>query len=255
MATTASMEARRIASSGNILLRRLGRADQALLEPHAEKIAVTPGDVLLDPASRLDAVYFPDTALLSLEEAVGDGRRLEIGLVGREGLLGWPALLGGGRSSHLAVARMRAGTLLRIGAEPLRAACARSASLWGALLHFVDTIIVQMGQAIAANLQATLDRRLARFLLMRHDRVGGDLLVLQHDEIAASLHVRRASVTDRLHLLEGDRLIRCNRGRVLIRDRAGLELFAGDAYGVAEARYRALIAPFGKSPLPVAVAA
>lgn len=251
----ASMETRRVGSCRNILLRRLGPVDQALLEPHVEPIAVEPGTTVLSPTDRLDAVYFPDTAMVSLEEAVGLGRRLEVGVVGHEGLLGWPALLGSSESSHVAVARMRAGTLLRVGVEPLRAACMRSATLWSALLHFVDTIIVQMAQAIVSNLQDALDRRLTRFLLMRHDRIGGDLLPLQHDEIAASLHVRRASVTDQLHLLEGNRLIRCNRGRVAIRDRIGLERFAGNSYGVAEARYRALIAPFGKSPSPLASAA
>jgi hypothetical protein len=105
-----------------------------------------------------------------------------------------------------------------------------------------------MAQMITSHLQHALDRRLARFLLMRHDRISGDNLSLYHDDVAASLHVRRASVTDQLHILEGERLLRCRRGSVTIRDRQALENYAGDAYGQAEARYRAMIGPFGKSP-------
>ena len=105
-----------------------------------------------------------------------------------------------------------------------------------------------MARAITSSLQHPVEQRVARWLLMRHDRVGGDILAVHHDDIAGSMNVRRASVTDRLHLIEGERLIRCSRGRIAIRDRCGLEALAGEAYGAAEAQYRLLIAPFGKGP-------
>jgi CRP-like cAMP-binding protein len=248
------MQPNELRASRNILLRQLAPADQALLEPHLEIVPVACGAVVIRPADLLDALYFPDTALLALEEGVNGSRRMEIGVVGCEGMLGWPLLLGSDRSPYAATVQMRAGTVLRLAREPLHGACRASRTLATRLLQFVDTIILQMSQAIASHLQDTLERRLARFLLMRHDRVSGDVLLLFHDSVAASLHVRRASVTDRLHILEGERLIRCRRGRVTIRDRPALEAFAGDSYGVAEAQYRALIAPFGKSP-PMAVAA
>jgi len=114
-------------------------------------------------------------------------------------------------------------------------------------MQFVHFVIVQMAHTITSHIHDPLDQRLARLLLMRHDRMQGDVLFVHHEEIAAGLNVRRASVTDRLHVLEGERLIRCNRGKIAIRDRIALEEFAGEAYGPSEAHYRALIAPFGKS--------
>lgn len=249
------MQAERVRSSRNILLGQLAPSDRALLEPHLEAMPVACGMTMIRPADPLDALFFPDDALLALEGGTHDSRRMEIGVVGNEGMLGWPLLLGSDRSPHAAIVQMRSGTVHRIARQPLENACRRSTTLLVQLLQFVDTIIMQMGQAIASHLHDTLDRRLARFLLMRHDRVTGDVLLLHHDEMAISLHVRRASITDQLHVLEGERLIRCRRGRVTVRDRPGLEAFAGEAYGGAEARYRALIAPFGKSPRSAAAEA
>lgn len=234
-----------VGSSRNILLRGLSPADQALLEPHAEPLLLACGGTLLAPDEPLDAVYFPGTALLSIERP-GPGHATEVALVGREGLVGWPALLGATHAHHAAVGRIAPGTLLKVRLVPLRAACARSPTLLAALLRFVHVVMMQMAHALATAVDCPLDQRLARWLLMRHDRVGGDVLAVQHDEIAGSLGVRRASVTDRLHRLEGERLIRCNRGRIAVRDRSALQAFAGQAYGPTESQYSLLIAPFGK---------
>ena len=233
--------------SSNILLRRLSAADRLILAPHLVEVRAAGEATLLPADGVVDAVFFPDAATVSLEEALGDGRSVEIAVVGREGLVGWPVLLGSRRSSHSARVRARGGSLLRIAAEPLQAACRRSPTLHETLLQFVHIMMVQMARAIASHLRHGLDRRVARWLLMRHDRLGGDVLLCHHDEIARCLNVRRASITDQLHLIEGERLVRCTRGRVVVRDRGGLELYAGDAYGHAEDQYRRLIAPFGKS--------
>ncbi|HEX8258113.1 MAG TPA: helix-turn-helix domain-containing protein, partial [Allosphingosinicella sp.] len=85
---------------------------------------------------------------------------------------------------------------------------------------------------------------LCRWTLMAHDRIEGDEIKVTHDEIAVMLGVRRASVTDALHILEGEGLIRSRRGRVTIRNRDGLRRLAGETYGYAEAEYSRLIAPF-----------
>ena len=241
------MDAPVVRSSSNLLLRRLAASDQQLLEPHAEQVTIERTATLIRAGDSLDAIYFPETVVVSIEEQVGPERHVEVAVVGREGMLGWPALLGATRTTHAAVVQLRTGSAVRIGIEPLRRACDRSTSLWDALLQFVHVVIVQMARSIASHLHDALDLRLARWLLMRHDRLGGDVLFVRHDEIADNLNVRRASITDRLHLLEGDHLIRCNRGKILICDRLALESFAGEAYGFPEAHYRSLIGPFGKS--------
>jgi len=237
-----------LASSGNILLCGLSPSDRSLLEPHLEQVQVKRGAELIRAGQPLSDVYFPDAGLFSLEEQPSPCRDpIEVAIIGREGLLGWPALLGCGHSNHRVTARGRRALVQRIAVADLRDACATSATLSDALLRFVHFVIVQMGRTITSHADDDLDRRVARWLLMRHDRLGGDELSVCHDEVAASLGVRRASITDKLHILEGELFVRCHRGRVLIRNRDGLEAFAGPAYGNPEAHYRHMIAPFGKN--------
>ncbi len=99
-----------------------------------------------------------------------------------------------------------------------------------------------------ANLSDRLDVRLARWLLMCHDRVDGDMIHITHDYMAVMLGTHRSAVTSALHVLEGERMIQTERGSVRIVDRPRLETAAQDTYGLAEAEYRRLVAPFGKSP-------
>jgi len=235
-----------VAFSANLLLRQLSELDRGLLEPHIEEIGVRRGAALFSAGDSIDHLYFPQTNFFSLEEEMSSGRHIEVALVGVEGFLGWAALLGCATSCHAAIAQMRSGSTVRISVKQVRLACASSPTLWQALLRFVHLVIVQMGRTIMSHAEDAIDKRVARWLLMRHDRVGGDALALKHEDVAASLCVRRASVTERLQRLECERLLRCDRGRVLVRDRAALEAYAGSAYGAAEASYRELIAPFGK---------
>jgi CRP-like cAMP-binding protein len=232
-------------SSGrNRLLARLCPPDRAMLNPHLEQVVLTRGARLFAADARVERLYFPERGLLALEEGRG---RVEIAVVGCEGLLGWPALLGGEYCAHDATVQGSDGRALCIALEPLLAACRASATLWTTLLGFVQAVMAQMTRTIASNVENTLDQRIARWLLIRHDRLEGDHLLFRHDEIASALGVRRASVTDRLHVIEGERLVRCRRGRIVIRDRAALEAFAGQAYGACEAEYRGLLAPTATS--------
>jgi CRP-like cAMP-binding protein len=92
-----------------------------------------------------------------------------------------------------------------------------------------------------ANARGGIDRRLARWLLMAHDRIGGDTLPLTHEFLAVMLAVRRPGVTETLHILANQKIIRAERGQIVVLDRKGLERSAGDFYGVPEAQYRRLI--------------
>lgn len=237
---------RLVRSSSNILLRQLDQPDRTLLAPHITQRQIERGSWLIERDRPIDSVFFPEAAAFSLVEETRSHKLAEVAIVGREGMLGWACMLGHRRSTHATICRST-GTVLTMPVAALLQATAQSASLGLALLHFVNTIIVQMARAIASHLQDPLEHRVARLLLMWHDRVGGDVLLVQHDEIADRLTVRRASVTDTLHILEGQHLIRCKRGRIIIRDREALERFAGGSYGIAEQHYRALIGPFGKT--------
>ena len=231
----------------NLILRHLSSSDRALIGPHLSDVVVQDGQRILMPGDPISVIYFPETAVVALEEGTGRRPHIEIALVGYEGLIGWPALLGCVHSVHRATVEMQSGTARCIGIAELNAACRVSPTLWAALLSFVQSVTSQMAGAIVAHLGSSLERRIARWLLMRHDRLGGDQLFVRHDQIADALNARRASITNRLHILEGEQLIRNKRGRIDIQDRRGLEAFAADAYGVCEAEYSRMIAPFGKS--------
>jgi CRP-like cAMP-binding protein len=116
------------------------------------------------------------------------------------------------------------------------------------LLRFVHVFMRQMGRTIVSNANDPVERRLARWLLMNSDRLETSEIALTHKQIGIMLAVRRATVTDALHLLEGAGLIRSRRGCVEIKDRAALERLTGDSYGPAEAEYSRLITAFPRKP-------
>jgi CRP-like cAMP-binding protein len=169
-----------------------------------------------------------------------NGKQVEIGLIGCEGMTGLPIVLGNHRSPH-ATYIQAAGTGKCIPATELREATRGSLSLRDSLLKYVQAFNVQTTHTAISNAQARLDIRLARWLLMAHDRIGDDTLPLTHEFLSIMLGVRRPGVTDALNVLRKQGLISYQRGQITIRDRKGLERKAGDAYGIPEAEYRRLI--------------
>ena len=116
-----------------------------------------------------------------------------------------------------------------------------SGTLHGVLLKFVQVFMVQTAQTAIADARAHIDRRLARWLLMAHDRTGDTSLPLTHEFLALMLGVRRAGVTEALQSLKRRKLIGSGRNRIIVLNRKGLERIAGDSYGVPEKEYRRLI--------------
>lgn len=224
-------------AAGNRLLRRLSQADYALLRPCLRRVSIRSGDHIAERGAPIERLCFPESGIAGFLDVLGDGRRIAIGLLGREGFAGWPALLGDEVWPHEVVARGPDSTALAIDAVDLRGALDASATLRRALLRYASSFVVQMAGTLTSNLIQSVEERTARWLLMYHDRIDGDELVITHDELGAMLGVRRSSVTDAMHQLEGCGSIRAGRGRLMIRDRAGLIALAGDTYGRAEAEY------------------
>ncbi|HEX8301903.1 Crp/Fnr family transcriptional regulator [Sphingomonas sp.] len=222
------------ASRRNLLLASLRPGDARLIEPHLSRVSYAPGDIVASLDRPLDNAFFPETAIISFRDA-GPASRPEIGMVGHEGMIGWPLLLGCESSPLMCVART-SGTARVIRKAPLLEACHISATLHAALLRYVHNFMLQMACTIASSAD-TIERRVARWVLMLDDRHEGEAMALTHDQIASALHVRRASVTDCLHLLEGDGVLKCVRGRIVVRDRHALQVIAGAPYGVPEAHY------------------
>lgn len=225
----------------NLLLRSLSDADYALLAPHLERVPFAIGDVLLHADERIESFCFLEAGIAGVLDRLEGERGYAIGLVGAEGFVGWPMLLGDDRSPYDVVMRAEHGAALRIAAVDLLPALAQSATLRGALLQFVETFMIQMGRTIVSSLAHSVERRLARWILLYHDRVLEDDICMTHEEFRLMLGVRRSSVTDALHRLEEQQAIRAVRGRVVVRDRAKLIAMASDTYGRAEAEYRRLL--------------
>ena len=215
----------------NRLLLALSVQDASLLQPQLERVSLPVGTRLAEPNTPIQHVYFLEQGIASVVASTPQGRRIEVGLIGREGLTAPCALLGVGRSPHECFVQTL-GAGLQILADDLRRAMAASAALHQHLLRFVQAFMVQMGQTALANACHVIEQRLARWLLMCHDRVDGDDLSTTHEFLSLMLDVRRAGVTVTLQALEERGLITTKRGQVTVRDRAGLEGVAGDSYGL-----------------------
>lgn len=230
----------------NVLLSKLSAEDAAAITPFLKHVELARDEVLLEANAPIDSIYFIESGIASFHEALRDGSRVGVGIIGFEGMTGWSALLGCDRSPQEATVAIGGGTGFSIPTERLLGACSVNPELNTLLLRYVQCFVSQMGRTITSNLRDPLERRLARWLLMNHDRLQGDEIRLTHDQLGVMLGVRRASMTDTLHVLEGEHLVFSSPGVITIRDRPALEAFAGEAYGAAEAEYARSIGPFAK---------
>src|SRR5215212_522057 len=226
----------------NRLLAKLSANDFRLLQSSLKPITLGRGTVLIAPDQPIEHVYFFEAGVTSIVAHTAGGRRIEIGLTGRDGLAGTPAILGVDRAPHETFMQV-AGSALRIRTTALRKAIRSSPSLHAFLLRYVHAFTVQTAHTALSNGSHKLEERLARWLLMCHDRVDGDDLPLTHEFIALMLGVRRAGVTAAINLLQDRRAIRAQRGNITVLHRAKLEAAAGDSYGTPEVEYRRLIGP------------
>ena len=230
----------------NILLNALSTDDFDLLRPHMKRVPLPREKVLVAPGEPVEHVYFPEGGIASIVSDMTGSGRTEAGIFGREGVSATCLLLGSDRSPHETFMQVGKAEALCIDAGHYLAAIRQSDSLRTMLLRYVQTALVQSAQSTATNASHRVEGRLARWLLMCHDRLDGDEIALTHEFMGMMISADRSNVTVTLHILEGAGMIHSRRGRVIIRDRDKLEDIAGDAYGVPEAEYRRLIGPLGR---------
>ena len=181
--------------------------------------------MLLRPNELIDYVYFPEEGMVSLVLQLEDGSVIEVGLIGKEGMVGALAPLGATAMSGEARVQMT-GSALRMPAGVLRTEAARNPGLMGLLLRYVQALFAQVSQSVACNGRHRLNERMARWLLMAHDCVDGDELPLSHEFLATMLGVRRAGITVAVGQLKEAGLIDNRGGRFRILNRRGLEASA-----------------------------
>jgi len=226
----------------NLLLAALPPEELAGMLPALDQVQVEIGDVLSEPDDPIRHVYFPHDCLISLM-AVAEGRMtLEVGLVGREGMLGATVALGHDVTQVRAVVQ-RAGTASRIDAAHLRAEFARSPSLQRVLYRYTDTLLAQAIQIAVCSRYHVLEARLARSLLITRDRLSSDKFHLTHEFLAHALGVRRVGVTKAASALQQQGLINYSRGNIEILDPEGLASAACTCYEIVREAGAGVSAP------------
>lgn len=220
----------------NHMLLALSTADFGLLAPHLSATRLGLRRSLEDANKPIKHVYFPEDGIVSVVAASTRDRQSEVGLIGREGMTGINVVMGDDRSPHLSYVQV-AGQGQRMKADDLRQAMHDSASMRNCLLHFAQAFMVQAAHTAVANGRGKLEDRLARWLLMVHDRVKGNELPLTHEFVALMLNVRRAGVTEALQGLSRKGLVSAKRGQIVVNDRAGLVAKANGLYGIPESEY------------------
>jgi CRP-like cAMP-binding protein len=233
------------ASIANLLLAALPDADVARLAPMLEPVRVEVGEVLYEPGDPIRHIYFPHDCLVSLL-GVAEGRMtLEVGLVGREGMLGATVALGHVVAQVRAVVQ-RAGSASRMDSARFRTEFAANPSLQRVLYRYTDTLLAQAIQIAVCSRFHVLEARLARSLLITRDRLQSDKFHLTHEFLAHALGVRRVGVTKAASALQQQGLIIYSRGNIEILDLPGLAAASCKCYEIVkEAGEMALSTAFG----------
>ncbi|WP_428663838.1 Crp/Fnr family transcriptional regulator [Reyranella sp.] len=225
--------------SQNRLLSSLRPEELQLLGPLLVRVDLPLGTALEKVDAPIEHAYFMESGFASVV-AGGKDREVETALIGFEGMTAVNLLLGDDHSINKTFIQAE-GSAMRIAAADLRHALSKCPSLHGFLLRYALAFSAQVSQTAVVNGRATIEKRLARWLLMAQDRFSSDTFPLTHEFIATMLCVRRSGVTVALHILEGDHLIKANRKYITVRDRAGLERRSDPSYGVAEKEYERLV--------------
>jgi CRP-like cAMP-binding protein len=198
------------------------------------------GAVLCNPGERIRHVYFPTDSFISLVTTLDDGARLEVGIVGDEGMLGTSLVLGVAIAPQYALVQ-GAGPALRMTAAAFRSYCDRSAVLCQHLDRYLYVLMSQVAQTAACTGFHAVEPRLARWLLMTRDRAHSNRFHLTHEFLAYMLGVRRVGITEAAGSLQARGLIRYSRGEILVRDPAALERIACPCYRQAKDMYEQML--------------
>lgn len=226
----------------NLLLDALPRNELDSILPHCEPVQLLFGNTLCEPDQPYEYLYFPLDGFVSLVTTLGGHRPLELCLIGNEGMLGATLVLGIDMAPNQAVVQGSGGAL-RISTARLNLALRKCPNLQRVLKRYLYVLMAQLAQNVACGHFHAVEPRLARWLLMTHDRAHADHLTLTHEFLADMLGVRRSGVTIAAGALQLRRLIHYSRGNITILDRPGLEAAACECYAALSADYARLLIP------------
>jgi len=224
----------------NQILAALPLEEYQRLEKHLKPVNLTSGTILLEPHESIETIYFPQRAMISLVSIMMDGSTTEIGLIGNEGMIGLPAILGGNSTTSRTIVQV-SGSALEISAEIIRQEFQRGGKLYQLLLLYTQALLTQVSQSAACNRQHNIEERLARWLLSVQDCILQDELPLTQEFIANMLGTRRSGVTVAAGILQQAGIIRYSRGRITILDQKGLEGTACECYHLVQDEFIRLL--------------
>jgi CRP-like cAMP-binding protein len=220
-------------SCRNRLLAKLPVEEYERLAPHLQAVTFDLGDIIYHSGGHIDYIYFPTDCIVSLLYTMENGTSAEIGIVGNEGVIGIALFMGGDTMPNRALVQS-AGTSLRMKAQVLQDEFKRGGEFHRVLLRYTQALVTQISQTAVCNRLHSVDSQLCRWLLLSHDRLQTNELVMTHDMIANMLGTRREGVTVAAGKLQDAGLINYYRGRIKIIDRAGLEATVCECYRVVK---------------------
>lgn len=216
----------------------------ARLAPHLEQVPLSLGEVIYEAHATLTHVFFPTTAIVSLQYMMKNGRSADMGIVGRDGVLGIAVFMGGDTTPSRAVVQC-AGEALALELKFFREEFGRVGALHRALLLYTQSLLTQMSQTAVCNRLHSVEQQLCRWLLSSHDRLETDQLIMTQELIANMLGVRREGVSVAANRLQLAGLISYKRGHIVILDRLGLEQRVCECYQVVRTECTRLLGNAG----------
>ncbi len=220
----------------NAILNTLSESQLAQLLPRLKIVELELGHVLYEPEQTIDYIYFPTAGIISLLALFEDGDTVEAGVIGAEGMLGTPVVLGAKTTPHQALVQAT-GQAMRMTVHDLNGEVEKDGWLLKSMLRYTNAMFIQVAQTAACNRLHTIEQRLARWLLLTHDRVQRDEVLLTQEFLSRMLGVRRAGVSVAANDLKQAGAIDYRRGNVIVVNRQRLEQTSCECYEAVKQEY------------------
>jgi CRP-like cAMP-binding protein len=223
----------------NRILDALFATEYKRLLPRLEHVTLKRGEIVYRAEQKIEAVYFPEEAVVAMVDTAGDDRTVEVGVIGREGIVGINIFLGGVTTPDKALVQLPGGAM-RMSSADLRREVYFGSPMQRLLIDYTRTLLAVISKSVACSQHHSIEQRVARWLLTMSDYAMERAFVMVHASIAAMLGVRRVSVTEAAGKLQAAGLIAYRRGRIAILDKAGLRAKSCTCYGFIRRQYAGL---------------
>lgn len=223
----------------NRILAALLASEYKRLLPRLEHVSLKPGEIVYRAEEEIEAVYFPEEAVIAMVDTTDDRRTVEVGVIGREGIVGINIFLGGIATPDKAIVQLPGGAM-RMKSKDLRKEVRFGSPLQRLLLEYTRTFLSVISQSVACSQHHSIEQRVARWFLTMQDYAGSHEFRMVHESIASMLGVRRVSITEAAQKFQADALIRYRRGRISVLDKPGLTERACECYRYIRQQYERL---------------